>query len=836
MPVEFIGMIGTKNESEIRLTAGPVIDPDYVRRFARAHEDAGFDRVLIGYSSTRPDGTQVAAYAAAHTERLSFLVAHRPGFVAPTLAARTFATLDQFTGGRIAVHIITGGSDAEQRRDGDHLSKDERYDRTDEYLDILKQAWTSEKPFSYQGSHYQIEDFYSEVRSPQQPRIRLYFGGSSAAAYRVGGKHADTYALWGEPLAETKEQIDSVNAAAKAAGRTDTPGISVSFRPILGPTEELAWERAHAHPADDQGERGRLQGPPAPRDLGARRQPAAQRRLPAAARRRREGRAARPGAVDPARRRHRRRRQLDRAGRHAGDGRPGDPRLHRHRRHHHPHPGLRPLQRRHRLRPPPAPAGPRRGRPERRGKSPGRRRRRPPAGGAGMTARQRQLKLGAVTMGAGGPGQHYLWLDPEIPGDASVNVDWYIEQARLAEAAKFDLVFIVDSQFITPDSPPHYLNRLEPITLLSALAVTTRHLGLVATMTTSYNDPFNVARRLASLDLISGGRSGWNVVTSGDAGAAANFSRDEHFDYDTRYARGLEFVRVAQGLWDSYEADAFPRDRATRTFLDPTRQHQLNHRGEHFQVAGPLNVSRSPQGQPVIFQAGDSEQGRDLGATIGEGIFTHAASLEQGQAFYADIKSRAAAKGRDPDHLVVMPGMRVYVGDTDADAREIERDLQLAAQDFDKALAELGRPFAWHDFRQYDLDAPFPQEALKYAERGFRTNAENIAKLARDRDLTLRQTVESISSPKPTPFAGAPATVADQITRWFDARALDGVNYHIANPAQWRRFREEVVPILQERGVVRSEYDSTTLRGNLGLPVPDNRHTAARQQASLQKI
>jgi alkanesulfonate monooxygenase len=247
MPVEFIGMIGTKDESEIRLHEGPVIDPGYVRRFARAHEDAGFDRVLIGYSSTRPDGTQVAAYAAAQTERLSFLVAHRPGFVAPTLAARTFATLDQFTGGRIAVHIITGGSDAEQRRDGDHLAKDERYARTDEYLDILKQEWTADAPFSYDGTYYQIEDFYSEVKALQQPRIRLYFGGSSAAAYRVGGKHADTFALWGEPLAETKEQIDSVNAAAKAAGRTDAdlPGISVSFRPILGPTEELAWERAH---------------------------------------------------------------------------------------------------------------------------------------------------------------------------------------------------------------------------------------------------------------------------------------------------------------------------------------------------------------------------------------------------------------------------------------------------------------------------------------------------------------------------------------------------------------------------------------------------------------
>ncbi|HEY1700058.1 MAG TPA: LLM class flavin-dependent oxidoreductase [Trebonia sp.] len=245
MPVEFIGMIGTRDESEIRLTAGPVIDRDYVRRFTRAHEDGGFDRVLIGYGSARPDGAQVAAYAAAHSERISFLVAHRPGFIAPTLAARTFATLDEFTGGRIAVHIITGGSDVEQRRDGDYLGKDERYARTDEYLDIVKQAWTSDTDFSYDGTYYQLEDYKSEVKSPQEPRIPLYFGGSSEAAYRVGGKHADTFALWGEPLAETKQQIDSVRAAARTAGRGDVPGISVSFRPILGPTEELAWERAH---------------------------------------------------------------------------------------------------------------------------------------------------------------------------------------------------------------------------------------------------------------------------------------------------------------------------------------------------------------------------------------------------------------------------------------------------------------------------------------------------------------------------------------------------------------------------------------------------------------
>jgi alkanesulfonate monooxygenase len=245
MPVEFIGMISTKDQSETRLNRGPVIDKDYTRRFTRAHEDAGFDRVLIGYASSQPDGIQVAAYAAAHSERLSFLVAHRPGFIAPTLAARQFATLDQFSGGRIAVHVITGGNDAEQRRDGDYLSKDERYARTDEYLDVVKLAWTATEPFSYDGAYYRVEDHWPGVRSPQQPRIGLYFGGSSEAAYRVGGKHADTYALWGEPLAETKQQIDSVLQAARSAGRGDAPGISVSFRPILGPTEELAWERAH---------------------------------------------------------------------------------------------------------------------------------------------------------------------------------------------------------------------------------------------------------------------------------------------------------------------------------------------------------------------------------------------------------------------------------------------------------------------------------------------------------------------------------------------------------------------------------------------------------------
>ncbi len=242
--VEILGMIGTRDASESRPGSGPAIDPVYTRRFARAHEEAGFDRILIGYGSSWPEGTQVAAHVAAHTERLGLLVAHRPGFVAPTVASRVFATLDQFSGGRVAVHTITGGHDTEQRRDGDYLDHDERYDRTDEYLTILRRAWTSSEPFDFEGRHYRFEGYAPGVLPYGDRYLPLFFGGSSEAAYRVGGKHADTFMLWGEPLAETAEQIASVRAAAEAAGRP-APRISVSFRPIIAPTEELAWERAH---------------------------------------------------------------------------------------------------------------------------------------------------------------------------------------------------------------------------------------------------------------------------------------------------------------------------------------------------------------------------------------------------------------------------------------------------------------------------------------------------------------------------------------------------------------------------------------------------------------
>jgi alkanesulfonate monooxygenase len=247
MGVEFIGMIGTRPGSELSGPSASIlsgyVEPGFVRDFTRAHEEAGFDRVLIGYSSTGPDALGVAGYCASVTDRISFLIAHRPGFVVPTLAARQFATLDQFTNGRIAAHIITGGNDAEQRRDGDWLDHDARYRRTDEYLEIVRRVWTSNTPFDYAGEFYHLERAASDVMPLQQPYVPIYFGGASGPALRVGARHCDVYALWGEPLAAIKERIAEVRAVAAEFGRE--PRFSVSLRPILAATEEKAWERAH---------------------------------------------------------------------------------------------------------------------------------------------------------------------------------------------------------------------------------------------------------------------------------------------------------------------------------------------------------------------------------------------------------------------------------------------------------------------------------------------------------------------------------------------------------------------------------------------------------------
>jgi alkanesulfonate monooxygenase len=244
MPVEFIGMIFTQNQSEARPSNGPVVDPGFTARFALAHEAAGFDRVLIGYGTFFPDGFIVATWALAATERLGVLLAHRPGFVSPTVAARKFATLDQFSGGRLALHTITGGSDEEQARDGDYLNKADRYRRTDEYLHLLRLAWTSPEPFDFEGEFYKVTGAASIVRPFQDPHPPIFFGGSSDEAVEVAAKHADVYAQWGEPLAEASAQIKRVKEAAASYGRA--PGVSLSLRPILAATDDEAWERAYA--------------------------------------------------------------------------------------------------------------------------------------------------------------------------------------------------------------------------------------------------------------------------------------------------------------------------------------------------------------------------------------------------------------------------------------------------------------------------------------------------------------------------------------------------------------------------------------------------------------
>ncbi|NMN07165.1 MULTISPECIES: LLM class flavin-dependent oxidoreductase [unclassified Novosphingobium] len=260
MPVQFIGAIGTSGGSESRAPHGPVVDKVYLGAIARAHELAGFDRVLIGYFSSAPDGFQIAAYAAQQTERLQFLLAHRPGFVAPTLAARQLATLDQFIDGRLAVHIITGGSDAEQQRDGDFLGKAERYARTDDYLDVVKRTWTATEAFDHDGPFYQVRQSFAAVKPVQQPHLPVYFGGSSDEAIAVAGKHADVFALWGETLEQTAQTIARVRAAAARHGRSDQIGFSLSLRPVLARTEDEAWARADRILAAAKAQRAKAQG------------------------------------------------------------------------------------------------------------------------------------------------------------------------------------------------------------------------------------------------------------------------------------------------------------------------------------------------------------------------------------------------------------------------------------------------------------------------------------------------------------------------------------------------------------------------------------------------
>jgi FMN-dependent oxidoreductase (nitrilotriacetate monooxygenase family) len=432
---------------------------------------------------------------------------------------------------------------------------------------------------------------------------------------------------------------------------------------------------------------------------------------------------------------------------------------------------------------------------------------------------QRQLRLGTILHGASG--NMSAWRHPAAVADASINFNFVIETAKKAEQGKLDFLFVADGLYINEKSIPHFLNRFEPLTLLSALASITTHLGLVGTLSTSYSEPFTVARQFASLDHLSNGRAGWNVVTSPLEGSAKNFSRDKHPEHALRYRIADEYLDVVKGLWDSWEEDAFIRDKASGKFFAADKLHALNHHGDFFKVAGPLNIGRTPQGRPIVFQAGASDDGKKLAARHADAIFTHHETLEDAQYFYRDVKSQLAGHGRRADDLHIFQGVSVIVG---ADAQDVENQYQTTAAlvSVEDALNYLGRYFEHHDFSRYELDAPFP-DIGDLGQNSFRSTTDEIKRHARERGLTLRQVALEAASPRPR-FAGTAEEVADGLQRWFESFAADGFIIQGGTPDTFPRFVDEVVPLLQARGLFRREYPGTTLRESLGLSVPVNQY------------
>jgi len=450
---------------------------------------------------------------------------------------------------------------------------------------------------------------------------------------------------------------------------------------------------------------------------------------------------------------------------------------------------------------------------------------------------KRQMKLGAFLST---PGNHLAgWRHPGADVDTDMSFRLYMRLAQKAERAKFDTIFFQDTAavggsdaMLRGDRSRERLCRivkLEPTATLAALAVGTSHIGLVATATTTYNEPFNIARRFLTIDHISEGRCGWNLVTSQIEDEAGNFNRTEHVEHALRYERAEEFYEVVTGLWDSWEADAFLKDKASGLWFDREKMHFLNHRGKHFQVRGPLNVSRSPQGRPVVAQAGSSEPGKALAARTADVVFTAQTELEPARAFYADVKNRLAAHGRGWDDLKIMPGITPVIGRTMEEAREKYEELQALLPD-DVALTALSRFTKGIDIHAYPLDGPFPELPLTNAAR---SRQQLINEMARKENLTLREVARRVSAAQGhRVLVGTAAYVADELEEWIDKDAADGFNV-ICNyyPAPFDDFADQVIPELQRRGLFRTEYEGATLRENLGLPVPPNRYATARRAA-----
>jgi FMN-dependent oxidoreductase (nitrilotriacetate monooxygenase family) len=442
---------------------------------------------------------------------------------------------------------------------------------------------------------------------------------------------------------------------------------------------------------------------------------------------------------------------------------------------------------------------------------------------------RKQMHLG---MSIRGLGYHpAAWRHPDVPADGTLRFDHYARSALAAERGKCDFLFFADGIGIRErDIPRGSLARsgyeiveMEPMTLLPALAVVTQRIGLVTTASTSYNEPFNIARKFATLDLISNGRAGWNVVTSWSEAEAKNFNREQHLDYDTRYARAAEFVEVVKGLWDSWEEDAFAFDKQSGQFLDQTKMHVLNHKGRFFSVRGPLNVGRLPQVHPILAQAGASEQGRELAAATADIVYAVHPSKSVAQAFYADIKRRLAKFGRDREDLKILPALRPVVGQTSAEAQAKFDQLQELLDPL-VGLARLNQAFG--DLSDYPLDGPVPLDKLGPAELRS-VSAQLLGRVLRQKP-TIRQLYQDVAGMGGFCLIGTASHIADVMQDWFEREACDGFNITPTHlPGGCEDFVELITPELQRRGLFRKEYEANTLRENLGLKRPLNRYAAA---------
>ncbi|RJL19923.1 LLM class flavin-dependent oxidoreductase [Paracoccus siganidrum] len=444
----------------------------------------------------------------------------------------------------------------------------------------------------------------------------------------------------------------------------------------------------------------------------------------------------------------------------------------------------------------------------------------------------RKIRLGAFLPGGG---QHIAsWRHPDQPADGAVNFDFHRQLAQTAERGLFDAYFLADGLAAsvggTSEGGPARVAGFEPVTLFAALAPLTTHLGFIATASTTYEEPYNTARKFASLDLISQGRAGWNVVTTATEAAARNFNLDRQFPHAYRYKRAAEHVEVVRKLWDSFEDDIFIRDKASGDFYDRDKLHPADHKGEHFKVQGPLNVPRSPQGHPVIVQAGQSEDGRALAAATAEVIFTAHQHLSTAQEFYRDIKSRARELGRNPDHILIMPGVAPFVGRTDEEAREKYDALTSLIRDEDGVSLLNGLTGGTLDLTGYDLDAPLPPAP---PTEGMKSRQALIRQIADENDFTIRQLFQWVATARGHyTIVGSVSRIADVLQEWFENEGADGFNILPPwLPTGLNDFVDLVIPELQRRGLFRTEYEGRTLRENLGLPFPVNRHAAARAAA-----